>query len=329
MVIGETAIRGSDNAADFAAGHDNMVNHARAMVLRDRYHASIIRWSQSNEANNVSTDSVQFEKDLYTAINSLDPTRPISADCAGDGRQYDAITNANFSAFAHYQGGFGVYTEQVASRTDRPFGQGEFIWSADSTRQGLAWFGTATMAMRRQNASEIRPYTLLSGWVSIIPGVTRTSVTLEQGGNPVFGTDNLADPWSNQTILLVQRGFHPLLVADLAYWEANKNSNGNGDWPVSMPSLTKGATSNRTLLVFNDTFSGTALNVSWELHADSPTGTIASMGSFDVDLALGSMAQQAITVTAPGSGTRAYLVVRSKKNGAIVFEDSAQVFTLK
>jgi len=328
MIIDETAIRGSDDAADFVAGHDNMVNHARALVLRDRNHPSVIRWSQSNEANNVSNDSVQFERDLYTAMNALDPTRPISADCSGASTPYDAITDANFSTFAHYQGGFGVYTEQVASRTDRPFGQGEFIWSADNTRQGLAWFGTATMAMRRQNASEIRPYTLLSSWASIIPGVTRTSMTIEQGGNPAFGTDNLPDPWSNPILMRVQRAFSPVLVADQAYWEMNKSSNSNGDWPTTIPALTKGAVSDRTLLIFNDTFAGTAVTLVWEVHADTATGTIASMGMLNVEVPLGSMVTQPLSITAPATGSKCYLVLRAQKAGVTLFEETAESFTL-
>ena len=51
MIIDETAIRGSNSTQDFVAGHDNMVNHARALVLRDRNHPAVIRWSQANEPN--------------------------------------------------------------------------------------------------------------------------------------------------------------------------------------------------------------------------------------------------------------------------------------
>ena len=51
MIIDETAIRGSQACRTWIAGHDNMVNHARALVLRDRNHPAIIRWSQINEPN--------------------------------------------------------------------------------------------------------------------------------------------------------------------------------------------------------------------------------------------------------------------------------------
>ena len=56
MIIDETAIRGS-GAQDFVAGHDNMVDHARALALRDRNHPAVIRWSQINEPSFSSNDS--------------------------------------------------------------------------------------------------------------------------------------------------------------------------------------------------------------------------------------------------------------------------------
>lgn len=66
MIIDETGIRGSCSCQDFVAGHDNMVNHARALTLRDRNHPAIIRWSQSNENDVSSFDSEQFEKRTCT-----------------------------------------------------------------------------------------------------------------------------------------------------------------------------------------------------------------------------------------------------------------------
>jgi hypothetical protein len=193
MLMGETAIRGSNNTQDFVAGHDNMVGHAQAMVLRDRNHPSIVRWSQSNEAGSASTDSAQFETDLFNAITKLDGTRPISTDPFGTGTNY-GLPSPDFAVVGHYIGGLGVYTEDVNANNNNPYGQGEYIWSKDNSRQGLTWFGTSAMAMRRQDASDVRPYTLLSGWSSFVPGTMRTTMTIEQGGNPVFGEDNLPDP---------------------------------------------------------------------------------------------------------------------------------------
>jgi hypothetical protein len=327
MLMGETAIRGSNDDQDFVAGHDNMVGHAQAMVLRDRNHPSIVRWSQSNEAGSASTDSTQFETDLFNAITKLDGTRPISTDPYSTGTNY-GLPSPDFATVGHYIGGFGVYTENVNANNDNPYGQGEYIWPKDSSRQGLTWFGTSAMAMRRQDASDIRPYTLLSGWSSFVPGTMRTTMTIEQGGNPVFGEDNLPDPWSSQIIRRVQQGFSAVLVADKDYWEANKMSNTNGDWPSSIPALTKGATRATTLLIFNDTFAGTSIDVTWEIHSESASGTKGDSGTFTVEVPLATMATKSITITAPTSGTKFYLVLRAQKNGTTVFEETDESFTL-
>jgi hypothetical protein len=328
MLMGETAIRGSNNDQDFGAGHDNMVGHAQAMVLRDRNHPSIVRWSQSNEPNDASTDSAQFETDLFNAMTKLDGTRPISADPFMTGSNY-GLPSPDFATAGHYIGGLSAYTENVNANNNNPYGQGEYIWSKDNTRQGLTWFGTSAMAMRRQDASDIRPYTLLSGWSSFVPGTMRTTMTIEQGGNPVFGEDNLPDPWSSQIIRRVQHGFSPVLVADKDYWEANKMSNANGDWPASVPAIAKGATRATTLLIFNDTFAGTSIDITWEVHADSATGTLGATGTLTVDVPLASMVTKSVTMTAPTSGTKCFLVLRAQKNGTTLFEETDESFTLQ
>ena len=140
-------------------------------------------------------------------------------------------------------------------------------------------------------------------------------MSIEQGGNPLFGEDNLPDPWSNQIIRRIQQGFSAVLVADKDYWEANKESNADGDWPASVPSLAKGADRATTLLIFNDTFSGTSIDITWEVHADSATGPIASSATLQVEVPLGSMVTETITMTAPTEGTVCYLVLRAAKDG--------------
>jgi hypothetical protein len=330
MLMGESAIRCSNQNVDFTASHDTMVGHVQAMVLRDRNHPAIIRWSQANEPNGCAShgDSNQFEQDLFNAMTKLDGTRPISVDCWFGCGLY-GMSSPAFTVSQHYSSGLGKYSEEVNASKDNPTGQGEYIWGSDNTRQGLTWFGTSAMAMRRQDGVDIRPYTLLSGWASFVPGVKRTQMTIEQGGPPVFGEDNLPDPWSNQIIRRVQNGFNPVLVADKDYWEANKMSNTNGDWPSSVPAVAKGATRPTTLLVFNDTFSGTSVDVTWEVHSDSPTGTKGDSGTFTIEVPLATMGTKSVTFTAPTSGTKFYLVLRAQKNGTTVFEETDESFTLQ
>jgi hypothetical protein len=339
MIIDETAIRGSNNDQDFIDGRANMLSHADALVRRDRNHPAVIRWSQANEAEYESTNSNMFQLQLYQAIMAADDTRPVSADSAHAGTNFDAsytaITASNFSAFEHYPGGLGIYTEQVRTSTTRPFGVGEYIWPKDQTAQGFMWFATATMAMRQTDASDLRPYTLLSAWASVVPGIRTTMMKLEPTfpagiiSSPLFGEDNLPDPWSNPTIVRIQRAMNPMAVADVAYWNANRMSNSTGAWPAAVETVSSSARLSRQLVVFNDALAGTAVDVSWEMHQGTAGGPIADQGSMILDIPPGQRAMVTIAVTAPATGTSAVLVLQSSKDGRVLFRDDAQQFALQ
>ena len=237
MIIGEVAIRGSQSSQEWkeTVGHDNMVNHARALVLRDRNHPAIIRWSQNNEPNQSGQDSEQFEKELYAAMNGADGTRPVIVE-VGVGNNvslYPGMTYSNFAVIPHYVDGFGKYGERVIAVNGRPDGEGEFIWPACNTKQGFEWFATSTLAKRGKDASDLRPYTLLSAWASVIPGVRTGDFVPEEGGRPIYGADNLPDPWSNPQIQRVQAAFNPVAAVDLPYWSASGNSDSNGTFPLA------------------------------------------------------------------------------------------------
>lgn len=326
MLMVETAIRGSEGSQDFTAGHDNMVNHCAALLTRDRNHPAVVRWSQANEPGG----DAQFEVDLYNAAMAVDSTRPISVD----GTTFNTLTYSNFSTYVHYGNGFAHYTDNVFARPDQPFGEGEFIWYADNTIQGFTWFATSTQTMRRENASDIRPYTLLSAWCSFIPGVNHTDMEIEQGyknngsPNPLYGEDNLSDPWNNHIVKRNQAAFNPVLVADSAFWERNELSDANGNWPSAPPEQLKaGQAVTRTLIIYNDDFSNTKVDVYWELHNGSVAGTINTSGELHPIIPLGFRTSQKITFTPAGtSDTVAYLVLISKMNGVEIFRETEEIF---
>ncbi len=331
MIIDETAIRGSNGDQDFVEGLDNMVAHLDGLVRRDRNHPAVIRWSQNNEPELDNTNSLSFQQKLYDTVVAADDTRPISSDSIGaNAANMNGYPKAaNFSVMEHYPSGFGCYTADVDTTTERPFGVGEFIWSADNSKSGLAWFATSTMTLRQKDASDIRPYTLLSGWCSFIPGAKTTLMSIEQGGRPLFGEDNLPDPWSSPIITRIQRAFNPVAVADIAYWEANRLSDVSGNWPVSIETVSKGTKLTRKLVVFNDTFSGTSVDVSWEMHGETADGAIVDQGTTKLDIPLGSRTTPSISVTTPSSGTNAVLVLQSSKNGQVIFRDDAEKLQLQ
>ena len=331
MIIDETAIRGG-GGQDFIAGHDNMVGHARALVLRDRNHPAVIRWSQANEPNLGGGDSDQFEQDLYAAVHGSDGTRPVSVD-VGPGaspNQYPSMTYADFNILPHYLDGTGNYGEQLWSGTGRPLGEGEYIWPACSTTQGFEWFATATAAKRGKDASDLRPYTLLSAWAGFVPGVRTTDFTTEEGRHPVYGADNLTDPWSNPQIQRIQAAFNPIAAIDLPYWSASGVSDSNGDFPLSqaVPAYSPGSTVTREITVSNDDFSNTSVGFTWTVYLDQVGGTVIASGTTTLTIPLGSRATQPVTFTAPASGSRMYLVLSTTKGGVTTFTDSSEYFAL-
>ncbi|MFG2049497.1 RICIN domain-containing protein [Micromonospora sp. NPDC048935] len=331
MVIDETAIR--SGSQDFVSGRTNMVAHARALTLRDRNHPAIIRWSQINEPSSNSNDSQQFQQDLYAAMNGNDGTRPISIDAgigADSPSRYPAMTYPNFAIFAHYLDGVGRYGEALNRHTGRPDGEGEYIWPACSTKQGFTWFATATAAKRGKDASDLRPYTLLSAWASVVPGVRTTDFTTEENTRPVYGADNLPDPWSNAQIQRVQAAFNPVAAIDLPYWSASGNSDSNGNFPLAqaVPSYARNATITRNITVFNDDLTNTSVNFTWTARLDSPTGAVVASGNNTLTIPLGSRVTQPVSFTAPATGSRVYLQLSTAKSGSTVFTDSIEYLNL-
>jgi hypothetical protein len=275
-----------------------------------------------------------FDEALYQTVISVDQTRPISTDFTAFDLPHD-----NYTTFCHYNSdqpplgvlaGTGVWTDDICENgpsQGKPRGQGEYIWPADNTKQGFTWFATTAEKMREKGADDIRPYTLLSAWSSLIPGTQTTQMQLEQGGHPIYGEDNLPDPWANRQIQRVQKAFSPVLVADRDYWTANELSNQSGDWPSVSVALPRGVPTTRTLVVFNDTFAGTQLNVRWELREGSPTGPVAATQDLKLDVPLGQSIQQAITFTPPATDGPLFLVLTATKPGqGLVFSDAGTRF---
>jgi hypothetical protein len=122
---------------------------------------------------------------------------------------------------------------------------------------------------------------------------------------------------------------NPVAVADVAYWNANRMSNSNGDWPAAIESVAHGARLSRQIVVFNDTFAGTAVDVTWEMHQDTAGGAIADQGSMRLTIPLGQRQTVTVGVTTPTTGSTAVLVLQSSKDGRVIFRDDAQQFRLQ
>jgi hypothetical protein len=325
LIISETGIRGSQSRQDFKACPECFVEHTRDLVRRDRRHPSVVRWSVSNEPDaNRGGDSLAFQRSLVEAARALDPTLPISIDVSGE--TYEGLGSDGFAVFQHYVDEDGKiapgYTDDVHPRKDRPFGRGEFIWPAGALPQAFTWMATATQKMREKDASDIRPYTMSSAWASVIPGVKRTDYITEEYTLPLYGEDNLPDPWSNPQIQRMQKAFHPVAVVDRDFWERQKLSDPLGRWPVVPVTVKAGAAVERELMVFNDTFAGERVDVSWQVHAGD---MLVAEGEQPVDVPLGGRATLPLRFTAPATPGELRVSLRTAKPGeGELFRDDAQ-----
>jgi len=340
MILDETAIRGSNNRENFITGRANMVKHLADLVRRDRNHASVLRWSQSNEPTVGYTSNpgagAEFNEALYQTVMALDTTRPISTDSAGD-FQDDNLPHDNYTAFCHYADGVypPPYTESICSSPPgKPQGQTEFVWPADNTPQGAVWLATGSLRMRAKGAADVRPYTLLDLWSSVVPGVKRTDITVEWGYpsaglHPLYGEDNLSDPWANPHIQLVQKAFNPTAAVDTDFWNANKLSNAAGQWPTTPATVAPGKVT-RELTLFNDTLKGEQVDLTWRLRVGAPDGAVVDQGKTSRTIALGTHQQLPVTVDVPDTTQQVYLDLEVSKPGeGTLYRDAGTVYRVQ
>jgi hypothetical protein len=240
------------------------------------------------------------------------------------------MLNGNFAVFSHYIDGIGKYGERRTDLAGRPDGEGEYVWDKSNTKQGFEWFATTTVAKRAKDASDLRPYTLLSGWASFVPGVKSTDFVPEEGGHPVYGADNLSDPWSNPQIQRIQAAFNPIAAVDLPYWSASGESDQDGNFPLpeKVDTYSHNSTITRNITVFNDDLSGTSVGFNWTARLDRPDGTVIASGNDPLTIPLGSRVTRPISFTAPASGSRVYLVLSTTKSGSTTFTDSVEYLKL-
>ncbi|MGA2866929.1 MAG: glycoside hydrolase family 2 TIM barrel-domain containing protein [Verrucomicrobiota bacterium] len=335
MLIGESATRWDGFDMENGRGFHE-VKCLQDLVRRDKNHPSIIRWSAKNEAQ--CTDPA-YHLELYDAIKAIDPTRPISEDiCYGDPNAFDVKKvfkhlwdKPDFTWIDHYftydnQGRPTFQTIQhndaVIPMKERPYGLGEADWVRSTTPAGLSWFATTIALARLQGASDVRPYVLLSSWVSSIPGVKTSDFVTEENRHPVYGEDNLPDPWSHPGIRLLQTACHPLLAADGEFWKANRKCDAFGHFPVIAPVLPAKSRASRAITVFNDEFAGENLELAWELREGSPSNWVWDHGSTHLVIRPGFSQTTDLTFRTPKFNTIVFLNLKVTKGGVLRFTNT-------
>src|SRR5579871_516810 len=263
LVIPETAIRGAGSRANLTALEGSYFMHLRELILRDRNHPCVFKWSLENELPHPPDT---FLKALYDACMATDGARPCSLDI-NDNADYPNWPR--FAVIDHYSQAPGT-PDAVGGRPrgDRPHGEGEYVWPRGATPSGPLWFGMMTRAMRAHENADLRPYTFIDIWPGVIPGLNPTNfpdppippVSLEQGGRSLL-TPDPQDAWNDPGLQLIQRSFAPLALFDRDYDSLNTPGNGRGEWLTRIPLIPSGQNMTRRLIVFNDEFVGENLKV--------------------------------------------------------------------
>ena len=339
MLFGESASRWNGFDMENDRGFHE-VKCLQDIIRRDRHHPCIVRWSTKNEAH---SREPEYHVELYEAVKFLDDTRPIYEDfLTGEWDDFNAdavfgplVAKDDFCWIHHYVSRdsegkpyFTItdYNDGVVPEEKRPFGIGEANWPRGSTPAGLVWFATAIALGRAQGASDMRPYVLLSSWASSIPGVKTTDFLTEENRRPVYGEDNLPDPWSHPGIQLLQQACHPLLAMDREFWRLNREGDALGHFPTMTPPVAANTTVTRTITVFNDDLAGEALELIWEVREGHRGNWIFDQGSVALRIPCGTRIETAITFHTPPINTYAFLTLRVYKDKRERFVDSLTCF---
>lgn len=341
MLIGESACRWDGFDMDNGRGFHE-VKCLQDIVKRDKNHPSIVRWSSKNESQCAEED---YHYELYEAIKAIDDTRPIFEDfITADWNALNPnvvfkrlLEKGDFTWMEHYmtyaddgKSFFSsiLHNDAIRPLEDRPFGTGEADWMRSSTPAGLPWFATTIALVRATGASDVRPYTLLSSWASCIPGIKNTDLLTEENRHPVYGENNLSDPWSNPGIMLLQKACHPLFAFDLDFWKLNRKCDAFGHFPVKYPAYKAQEHLEREIIVFNDELEGDKLQVVWEIREGGPTNWILEKGSESLKITPGFMGKLKISFTAPIFNTFVFMTIKVYKGGELRFTDELNCYEI-
>jgi hypothetical protein len=309
MVIDESAVHGVFDEDSGLPKYNptytaNAVSWCRDWVRRDRNHPSVIMYSASNEAflitHKILADDV---KQLGTAIMDMDTTRPILYEGDRDLEGFAKVYSY------HYMLGFpsnwpsgGIYNGmQEFVEDDLPTSWGEFDWNRH-TMTRTRWArrqALKTRGARVLDVADVRPYRLDWSWHP----------------NPAY-TVELYDSWTptNAEKQFLRNSMNAMLVFDKHYYEYT-------EFPYPYPEYNEGSTIERTLVIFNDEFSGESVDIRWRVLL---AGTETSSGSFTVDVPLGAHVEETLSVPAPyvSANTNFSLELSSWKSGKQKFLES-------
>ncbi len=263
----------------------NSLTWLKPWIKDRRNHPSIIMWSSENEIGRnwlkwFSDDQI---KTLADSIRSVDPTRPVIAE--GDFDVGDDFYSL------HYPEGVGktvtgsIYSWDSLISVTKPTGIGEFLYGNTDGKEW--WHGTWSRGLRYINVDQIMPYTLKWSWI-----VDSTTAVYEN----------------------LRNSFAPLALFDKDYDDLGIDVIRKKNFPVLMA----GEKVKRTLVLYNDDFSGRFIEVEVRLEQD---GKILAQNMHTFELDLGEHRDIECQIIIPQTTGLLDIVLVTRKNGHLTFEE--------
>jgi len=314
LVIDESAIYASWQM--LMPEHPDWMEHCREhltrWVRRDRNHPAVILWSAENEGLNVNSLTPAMLAEFRRIIDAADGSRPVIFD--GDGTAFGASP----ASVKHYvktiedlqdRGGRSSgYAKDLrndiywatAYHQDVPLGCGEFLFPYEpglraKEREVIYSMGLQARGYRLADWFDIRPYNpSYSGF-------------LQKEG---------VRPECLEAYEILVKSFAPIAVFDRDYDEL-------GPFPKP-PTLKAGTPVQRKLIVYNDAFSGEAVELRWQaVLGDKPFA--GQTRTLKIPVGGHEIVDIAFTPPAPGEMR---LDLASAKSGKGQFQDS-RVFVVE
>lgn len=320
LICSETPNYGRDfhKATDKEAYIANALKTIKPWIRAERNHPSIYLWNATNEMTHSFTGPFSPETllPLGREIARLDPSRPVGYD--GDTGRSNAALEKEPTREAlmlnriregalvdyHYPEGYNrepvgsIYGWKHLVFPDRPTGVGEMLHTKSPDRKvqhimerNTWWLGVWMRGLRR------------TGWTNVKPACWW------------FTEGDLAsdDPAQRQRTINLRNALAPVALFDVGYDDLGISPFVTGTTPGgTLPALAAGSIAERELILYNDEFRGTDVDVSVRVIAD---GKVRAEGTARMSVGLGEHRALACRFVIPDDAQELVLELRTAKGG--------------
>lgn len=290
----------------------NFATWAEGWVKADRNHPCVYLWNATNEMtyDHLGDFTAAHCAAMGAAIRRHDPTRPVGYDGdAHGGLRKDETVDAECLNL-HYPEGYNREpTGSVDSwarfvHPSRPTGTGECLHTRsplpevqEAVERNTWWLGIWTRGLRHDGWTDVRP---ACSWFA-----------LRDLESP--------DPLRRQRGLNLRNAYAPVALFDKAYDDLGIAPYVTGTTPGgTLPRVMQGETMARALVLYNDEFRGTAVDVEVLVRAG---GQVYARGEKAVTMPLGHHDEFSCEFQVPYVGGELELVLRTAKEGVAKFEE--------